>query len=139
MRTLSETIKVIGTFCETGQKSSSKARYSTCFKAPTMCYAFSNNVHILSIYNSYLMGITYEYFCIISLRGVRKNSLIPPLFSKCIYQGRKVTGHVYVRKWYRFFLFLPFFRLDFWIFPTVLYFLLMHVFSTCKYNANPRM
>ena len=45
-----------------------------------MCYIFSNNVRILSVYDSYLMGITYEYFHIISLRGGPQKQFNPATF-----------------------------------------------------------
>jgi hypothetical protein len=84
--TVSEKIKLIDTLCETGQISSSKARFSTGFQAPTMCNIFSNNVRILSIYDSYLMGITYEYFRIIS---PTKNTTLSEQFKNSI---EKIVG-----------------------------------------------
>jgi hypothetical protein len=53
---------------------------------------------------------------IILLRGevwANKTSLTPPFLLKCLYQARKVNGHVFVGLGYQFYLFLRYFYLIF--------------------------
>lgn len=61
--------------------------------------------------NAYGNPYTIKFFMGLTCR----TSLHPPCFTKCLYQARKVRGHVFVSYRYRCCLFLPRLRLGLYI------------------------